>query len=283
MEMLSYSLPLPTFSTRNSQNAFAVLGEDLYLHCHVESLGFHTVSWVRQRDLKILTVGSHKFTTSNRISVKHNPRTKDFTLLIRQAREEDLGTYECQINTIPVKIRVVTVEVDKRKSNNKDSEPASAGSGDEKKKTPVDVPENSGSSTSIIGSPDIYFQPGSLVNITCVVKSLNQPENIFWYHNGEVVSYYSARGGISIIRKIMPRETMSASSLILKEAGEEDQGTYVCRPVTGDFKTAKTRLFIGQGAVSDASISHAKQVMNYDFKFQLVFFCFTIFHSICHR
>jgi hypothetical protein len=33
-------------------------------------------------------------------------------------------------------------------------------------------------------------------------------------------------------------------------AGEEDQGTYTCRPEAGDFKAARTRLFIGHGGGS---------------------------------
>ena len=54
---------------------------------------------------------------------------------------------------------------------------------------PAPVPEaGPGSSTTILGAPDIYFvaRPGSLVNITCVVHSLKQPEHIFWYHDGQV-------------------------------------------------------------------------------------------------
>ena len=42
-------------------------------------------------------------------------------------------------------------------------------------------------------------------------------------------------------------ETITMSSLIIRQAGPEDQGTYSCRPETGDFKTARTRLFNGQG------------------------------------
>ena len=120
-----------------------------------------------------------------------------------------------------------------------------------------ELSENSGSSTYILGSPDIHFQDGSLVNITCVVNSLKQPEHIFWYHNGEVISYYSNRGGISIVRQVGEEETITMSSLIIRQAGEEDQGTYTCRPLTGDFKTANTRLFIGQVGAPGARTSRA--------------------------
>ena len=116
IEMLSHSTSrkavVPLFSTSTSQNVKAVLGEHLLLHCQVDHLGHHTVSWIRQKDLQILTVGSHKFTTDNSISVKHDLRNGDFMLSIRLVSEDDLGLYECQINTSPVKTRVVDIRED---------------------------------------------------------------------------------------------------------------------------------------------------------------------------
>ena len=88
----------------------------------------------------------------------------------------DLGRYECQLNTAPVKLRVVALV----------ARPAPAATPPPR---PAPVPEaGPGSSTAILGAPDIYFvaRPGSLVNITCVVHSLKQPEHIFWYHDGQV-------------------------------------------------------------------------------------------------
>jgi len=251
---LSGTIVLPLFSDTASQEVTAVLGEDVQLHCQVDHLGHHTVSWIRQSDLHILTVGSHKFTTDKRISVKHDSRNKDFILIIRHLSIQDCGLYECQINTSPVKIRVVALHSAPitpkiRNSPNKDS----------RKPPKLELPENHGSSTSIIGAPDIYFQEKSLVNITCMVNSLQEPEHIFWYHDGEVISYYSSRGGISIVRKMGMEKSATMSSLIIREAGLEDQGTYTCRPLTGDFKTAKTRLFIGYGGVSGASVSRAER------------------------
>ena len=256
-QLTSSQTSFPLFSSSTSQEVHVLLGEDLLLHCQGEHLGHHTVSWTRHKDLQILTIGSHKFTTDDRISVKHDPRDGDFKLQIKLFSEEDTGSYECQINTSPVKINVVKIKTRKSKDLH---HIASLGGvltlrSNPRKPQKLELPENSGSSTSIIGSPDIYFYSGSLVNISCLVTSLQQPEHIFWYHDGEVVSYYSARGGISIVRKMGMDETTTMSSLIIRKAGEEDQGTYTCRPETGDFKTATTRLFIGQGAVSGSRVS----------------------------
>ena len=144
----------------------------------MDNLGQHTVSWTRQRDLQILTVGSHKFSTDQRLSVTFDHINKNFVLVIRGLSDQDFGNYECQINSNPVKIRVVRLD---RTVITPPPGPATP-----KIKPRLDIPENSGSITSILGAPDIYFQPGSLVNITCVVNSLKRPEHIFWYHDGQV-------------------------------------------------------------------------------------------------
>ena len=108
------------------------------------------------------------------------------------------------------------------------------------------------------------------MNISCLVTSLQQPEHIFWYHDGEVISYYSSRGGISIIMRRGVEETITMSSLIIRQAGPEDQGTYSCRPETGDFKTATTRLFIGHRAVSGARVSGVVRLARVGNFFQIV-------------
>ena len=69
------------------------------------------------------------------------------------------------------------------------------------------------------------------MNITCVVNTLKKPEHIFWYHDGQVISYYSGRGGISIVREEGLMEKESRSTLVIRDAGDNDQGTYTCRPL----------------------------------------------------
>ena len=41
--------------------------------------------------------------------------------------------------------------------------------------------------TTILGGPDIYFEGGTTMNITCLVKdSPEPPQFIFWYHQEQV-------------------------------------------------------------------------------------------------
>ena len=105
-------------------------------------------------------------------------------LVIRGLSDQDFGNYECQINSNPVKIRVVRLD---RTVITPPPGPSHTQSQQQGKNSDLDIPDHSGSITYIIGAPDIYFRQGSLVNITCVVNSLKRPEHIFWYHDGQVI------------------------------------------------------------------------------------------------
>lgn len=59
------------------------------------------VSWVRHKDIHLLTVGRYTYTSDQRFESVHSPHTEDWTLRIRYPQKEDSGTYECQISTTP--------------------------------------------------------------------------------------------------------------------------------------------------------------------------------------
>ena len=88
-------------------------------------------------------------------------------------------------------------------------------------------------------------------------------------HAMQVISYYSARGGVSVVREESALATESRcnhfhiisikyfwligckyfscrSTLVLREPGPADEGTYTCRPHQGMFRSAHTRLFMDQ-------------------------------------
>lgn len=62
---------------------------------------FHQVSWIRRRDLAILTSNTFVYTTDMRFSVIHINNTNSWDLRIKSISEKDSGVYECQINTEP--------------------------------------------------------------------------------------------------------------------------------------------------------------------------------------
>ncbi|GFU29879.1 uncharacterized protein TNCV_1686781 [Trichonephila clavipes] len=61
----------------------------------------NAVSWVRERDSRILAMEKCTYTTDPRFSSIHLDNSDDWTLEIRDTREDDSGIYECQANAEP--------------------------------------------------------------------------------------------------------------------------------------------------------------------------------------
>uniref|UniRef100_T1JI13 Ig-like domain-containing protein n=1 Tax=Strigamia maritima TaxID=126957 RepID=T1JI13_STRMM len=59
------------------------------------------VSWVRHRDLHILTVGRYTYTTDQRYLPIHLEGSDDWNLQIKYPQKKDAGIYECQVSTEP--------------------------------------------------------------------------------------------------------------------------------------------------------------------------------------
>lgn len=59
------------------------------------------VSWVRHRDIHLLTVGRYTYTSDQRFRALHQPHTEDWILQIKYPQHRDSGIYECQISTTP--------------------------------------------------------------------------------------------------------------------------------------------------------------------------------------
>ncbi|XP_069178495.1 uncharacterized protein [Procambarus clarkii] len=97
------TMPLhPVFDEAAPRNVSSLTGNSAYLHCLVHNLGNKSVSWIRQRDLHILTVGRYTYTTDQRYEVIHSEDSQDWILKISYAQVRDSGSYECQVSTKPV-------------------------------------------------------------------------------------------------------------------------------------------------------------------------------------
>lgn len=62
---------------------------------------YRQVSWVRHRDIHLLTVGRYTYTSDQRFEAQHKPRSEEWELRIRSPQRRDSGQYECQISTTP--------------------------------------------------------------------------------------------------------------------------------------------------------------------------------------
>ncbi|KAK8725458.1 hypothetical protein OTU49_010869, partial [Cherax quadricarinatus] len=138
-------MPLhPVFDEAAPRNVSSLTGNSAYLHCLVHNLGNKSVSWIRQRDLHILTVGRYTYTTDQRYEVIHSPGSQDWILKISYAQVRDSGNYECQVSTKPVKSYIVRLN--------------------------VFAPQ-----AEIVGAPDMHVDKGSTINLTCVVTHGPEP------------------------------------------------------------------------------------------------------------
>ncbi|XP_026326381.1 tyrosine-protein phosphatase Lar-like isoform X2 [Hyposmocoma kahamanoa] len=198
----------PYFDLAASKNVTALLGKTAYLNCRVKNLGNKTlnmqVSWVRHRDIHLLTVGRYTYTSDQRFRAIHLPHSEDWTLQIKYPQHRDSGIYECQISTTPHMSHFIHLNV---------VEPT----------------------TEIIGGPDLYIDRGSTINLTCVVLySPEPPAYIFWNHNDAIISYDSPRGGVSVVTE---KGETTTSFLLIQQARPSDSGTYQCNPSNAQSKS----------------------------------------------
>ncbi|KAL4717259.1 hypothetical protein ACJJTC_017146 [Scirpophaga incertulas] len=118
----------PAFAVTAGTSVVAARGQDAEMTCPVLRLGDKAVSWVRSRDLQILSHAGVVFTADTRVSVRVGTRARDsdggkdsggrdsgggrekgresepvtrHSLRIRRLRLADAGRYECQLNTEP--------------------------------------------------------------------------------------------------------------------------------------------------------------------------------------
>ncbi|XP_017849275.1 uncharacterized protein LOC108604352 isoform X2 [Drosophila busckii] len=219
----------PYFDKAASKNVTALLGKTAYLNCRVKNLGNKTmllqVSWVRHRDIHLLTVGRYTYTSDQRFRAIHQPQTEDWMLQIKYPQHRDSGIYECQVSTTPHMSHNIHLTV---------VEP----------------------STEIIGAPDLYIESGSTINLTCVI--LNSPEPpayIFWNHNNAIINYDSPRGGVSVVTN---KGETTTSFLLIKSARPSDSGHYQCNPSNAKPKSVTVHVLNGEfpAAMQHAAPAH---------------------------
>ncbi|CAK9806572.1 Zwei Ig domain protein zig-8 [Anthophora retusa] len=210
----------PTFDYTQNTNVTALVGEPAYLTCRVRNLGDKTVSWVRHRDIHILTAGAYIYTSDQRfqalrrVNTGQNSEWSEWTVCIKWTQKRDQGLYECQISTIPVKSHQFRLN--------------------------VVVP-----TATILGGPDLYVGAGSTINLTCAIHFSSEPPSyIFWYYNEKVLNYDSARGGVSVITE--KGGDVTTSWLLIQTAQPSDSGEYSCRPSNANATYIKVHVLNGE-------------------------------------
>ncbi|UYV77096.1 hypothetical protein LAZ67_14003249 [Cordylochernes scorpioides] len=196
------------------------------------------VSWVRQRDLHIMTVGKYSYINDGRFTSLHQDGSDDWTLEIRNVQARDAGVYECQVSTEPKLSLNISLHVRVGKysyindgrftSLHQDGsddwtleirnvQARDAGVYECQVSTEPKLSLNISlhvrvSKASIPGGPLLYLQSGSPLNLTCVVSD-STPPYVQWYHNNVLVPAARRR---------------SATSLLILAARPADSGNYSC-------------------------------------------------------
>ncbi|XP_063884498.1 zwei Ig domain protein zig-8-like isoform X2 [Scylla paramamosain] len=166
-------------------------GSTAKLPCVVYHLNDKSVTWLRRRDLHILTVGHHTYSADQRFQAVHAEGSNEWTLVVRYAQVRDSGVYECQVNTEQKMSRPVTLHV---------HDPHRVVT-----QTKVFVANNTASTkdgklrVEILGLRERYIEEGSSLTLTCLVTSARKPSTlVYWYHDTSLIDYNSPRGGVDL-------------------------------------------------------------------------------------
>ncbi|XP_065334661.1 myosin light chain kinase, smooth muscle-like isoform X2 [Cloeon dipterum] len=239
----------PYFDPLTPRNVTALVGKSAYLTCRVRNLGNKTVSWIRHRDIHILTVAGYTYTSDQRFQAIHHRETDEWTLQIKWAQKRDAGDYECQISTQPHRSYFVTLNVvggfnkDSRRQQQLLTPPHAY-----KRPSIYDdlnlMFRDQVPTAEILGAPDLHVDKGSTINLTCIIKySPEPPAYIFWYHHDEVISYDSQRGGVSVITE---KGDVTTSYLLIQHAELTDSGKYSCSPSNADVASVRVHVLNGE-------------------------------------
>ncbi|KAG7306201.1 hypothetical protein JYU34_008800 [Plutella xylostella] len=207
------SADAPYFDAGTPTNITGLVGHPVRLLCRVKNLQNRTVSWVRHRDIHLLTVGRYTYTSDQRFEAQHKPRSEEWALRIRSPQRRDSGQYECQISTTPPIGHAVYLNIVE--------------------------PE-----TTISGGPELFIQTGSTINLTCVVRHTPEPPtSITWTHGEQVINFDSARGGISLVTE---KGLRSTSRLLVQRARGADAGVYTCGPNNAPIAATRVHVLSGE-------------------------------------
>ncbi|XP_072388686.1 zwei Ig domain protein zig-8-like [Diabrotica undecimpunctata] len=213
----------PYFEFNVPRNVTTTVGQTAFLHCRVEQLGDKAVSWIRKRDLHILTAGILTYTSDQRFQVIRPDKSDNWTLQIKFPQIRDSGIYECQVNTEPkmsLPFRLNVVEAKAR----------------------------------ILGPSDLHVKAGSSITLTCLIsQGPHDLGTVFWYKGENILETASVHTHISDIVDYTSRVTIEnqwseglSSKLHISNAHISDSGNYSCVPTIAGSTSVNVHVINGE-------------------------------------
>ncbi|XP_014668931.1 PREDICTED: uncharacterized protein LOC106810162 [Priapulus caudatus] len=99
------------FDPLTPRNITGEVDKTVYLQCRVHNIGDKHVSWIRKRDLAILSISNVTYTNDERFKLIHESGSLDWTLQLKYPRQEDSGLYECQVSTHPKLTLLISLDI----------------------------------------------------------------------------------------------------------------------------------------------------------------------------
>ncbi|XP_047468736.1 uncharacterized protein LOC125024973 [Penaeus chinensis] len=177
-------------------------GEAAKLACHVPAEMYGSrVSWIRRKDLQLLSVGESMYTNDHRLFVSHSrhSHSKDsrhsqmWFLHMMNVTKGDEGEYECQVSTHPHFSFYTVLKVQNAYSQ-------------------------------VEGPGERVVAAGSGLRLVCVIKGATEPPAyIFWFQNERMVNF-DANRGVNVTAE------RDRSVLTVGAATDDHAGNYTCQP-----------------------------------------------------
>ncbi|XP_063905957.1 zwei Ig domain protein zig-8-like isoform X1 [Zophobas morio] len=210
----------PFFEFNVPRNVTTAVGQTAFLHCRVEQLGDKAVSWIRKRDLHILTAGILTYTSDQRFQVIRPDKSDNWTLQIKFPQLRDSGVYECQVNTEPkmsLPFRLNVIEAKAR----------------------------------ILEASDLHVKAGSSVTLTCVInQGPHDLGTVFWYKGTEIVQTTQphVNDADTVTRVTVQNQWTDGltSRLHITSAHLSDSGNYSCVPTIAAPTSVNVHVINGE-------------------------------------
>ncbi|XP_033336058.1 defective proboscis extension response 1 [Megalopta genalis] len=210
----------PTFETNVPRNVTTAVSQTAFLHCRVHQLGDKEVSWMRKRDMHILSAGILMYTSDLRFQVIHLDKSENWTLQIKSPQNRDSGVYECQVSTEPKMSLNYTLNVIEARAR-------------------------------INGSSDIYVKTGSILTLTCLMsQGPHDLGTVSWFRGSQpvVTSPHSENDVDGKPRITVETEWSDAltSTLSISHAKLHDSGIYSCVPTVAQKASVNVHVINGE-------------------------------------
>ncbi|XP_045519659.1 lachesin-like [Pieris brassicae] len=210
----------PYFEYNVPRNVTTVVGQTAFLHCRVEQLGDKAVSWIRKRDLHILTAGILTYTSDQRFQVIRPDKSENWTLQIKFPQERDGGIYECQVNTEPKMSLAFQLNVVEAKAH-------------------------------VLGPADLYVKTGSSLALTCILsQGPHDLGTIFWYKGSNIIEYKEVEANDIVEQPRVRLKTewteQLTSRLTISKLLPTDSGNYSCVPTMAESASVNVHVINGE-------------------------------------